>query len=714
LFREFRRFGRIRDIGMQPSTSKDTPRWATVQFTRLRGATSARNCAHGDVVGSTTLALSYVKEDAEHVVLQWLREHSKFAIPLAAAALIAAIYAVFDPIREFSVENKITGRFDLTRIPFFGDVRRAAMRSFLHRSTGPKEEVAAWESLSDRSSHLRAILEEPPESFVVIVGPHGSGKTRVVDQATAGKKYRVVIDAAKLARQPNELAQMSQLAKQLGWWPVFNSIIGITNAIDLMVKATTGGNAGISATPDSQVRRILETLTLVLANMRRRTTDRLQTGGGSRDRRNRGSHWLDVSAGSVPSADVPVIVLDAVVDKDLAFAPIILEWAAGVVEAGLAHCIVTTSSISGYHEVQRSQTQSDASLLTLDDASPMEAVTLLQHQLAPASGDAQQAQAQAAVSDDSIVHAAKVLGGRWEDLQLLVQRVHAGEKVDTALDGIIQRAVTEVRKRAFADSAEAKQNIYTWTPEQFWYLLTELTQREEVEYDLVRSSPLFAGNGEALLGMAEVDLITMEYDYDRPARIRAGRPVFYAAFAHIMADVGFSDTMTVRMHRRFIDLETAKIRKAEEELALLNVFRTTSDAHAALTAGMAAIAAARGGSGGSKSATAGGLYPEAFLAQATGDAGGSGVAQPARASQSWLGWLFGVGSQNKAAAAAAARGGLEPSRSDSGLRRAAVPGVPQELQGRVRFLLQSIDKSQAKIDQWTEDCRARARRRATA
>ncbi|KAJ2711878.1 mitochondrial escape protein 2, partial [Coemansia spiralis] len=234
LYREFRRFGRILDIGMQPSTSKDTPRWATVHFTRLREATSARNCAHGDVVGSTRLALSYIKEDAEHVVVQWLREHSKFAIPLAAAALIAAIYAVFDPIRELCVENKITGRFDLLRIPLLGDVRRAAMRSLLRGSTAPKEEVTVWEGLADRSDRLRSILDDPPESFIVVVGPHGSGKTRVIDQATAGKKYRVVIDAAKLARQPNELAQMSQLAKQLGWWPVFNSIIGITHAIDLM------------------------------------------------------------------------------------------------------------------------------------------------------------------------------------------------------------------------------------------------------------------------------------------------------------------------------------------------------------------------------------------------------------------------------------------------------------------------------------------------
>ncbi|KAJ2702240.1 mitochondrial escape protein 2, partial [Coemansia spiralis] len=442
------------------------------------------------------------------------------------------------------------------------------------------------------------------------------------------------------------------------------------------------------------------TLTLVLAKMRRKRTEQQQQAG-------RSSHRLDARAGTVSPADVPVIVLDALVDKDLTCAPIILEWAASIVEAGLAHCIIATSSISGYHEVQRSQPQSAVSLLSLDDASSMEAITLLQQQLAPTSTGTQQTHPQVAVSDDSIAHAAKLLGGRLEDLQLLVQKVHAGERVDAALESIIQRAITEVRKHAFADDAEVSQSSHTWTPEQFWYLLTELAQGEEVEYDRVRSSLLFAGNDAALLGLAEAELITMVYDYDRPARIRAGRPVCYAAFARIMADVGFSSTMTIRMNRRFIDIETAKIRKAEEELALLNVFRATADAHTALTAGMAAVAAARGGD-----PAAGGLCPEAFLAQAARAAGGGGVAQ---APQSWLGWLFGAGSRNQAGAAAAQReselrGG---DCTESGEQRAAVPGVPHELQGRVRFLLQGIHDSQLKIDRWAEECRARALRLAS-
>ncbi|KAJ2809080.1 mitochondrial escape protein 2 [Coemansia guatemalensis] len=742
IYKELREFGRIVDITHQPSTNKDTPHWAEVHFTKLRGATSARNCVHGDVVGATKLGLSYVKEDREHVVLQWLKEHSKFTIPLAAAGLIAAIYAVFDPIREFFVENKITHRFDLSQIPLLGNVRRAAMRSLLRRDMAPKEEVTAWTGLADQSARLASILDEPPESFVIVTGPHGAGKTRVMEQATAHKKYRVVIDANKLGAEHSELEQMTTLARQLGWWPVFNSIIGITNTIDLMVTATTGTNAGISATPASQVRKILETLALVLSNIRR---DRLRHANADAQRARKASHG---AAGhgyvaplpTVPPEDIPVIVLENFMDKELKFTPDILDWAASIVEAGLAHCIVTTSNISGYHDIQRAQPHSAANLLSLDDASPMEAVTLLQQQLVPVGlshtantgahaddSDAAKEDSHSveAVSDDGIATAAKTLGGRLEDLQLFVQKVKAGESAAGALEDIIQRSITEVRKHAFADDAEVGQNDHTWAPEQFWYLLTELAMHEDVEYDRVRNSALFAGKDEALLGLAEAQLITMVYDNDRPSRIRAGRPVYYAAFTRIVKDPGFSSSMTVKMNNKFIDLETAKIRKAEEELALLDVFRASVDSHTALTSAMAMLAASRESSGYAKRSSGswrrGGdakddeaLHPEAFIAQAA-DAGSAGSAKveetQAGSSRSWLGWLFGRSSQNQQPANAQGGSG-STADADGGWagaqRPSVIAGIPHELQGRVQFLLQSIHASQLKIDRWDRECRARA------
>ncbi|KAJ1796532.1 mitochondrial escape protein 2, partial [Coemansia sp. RSA 2599] len=341
-----------------------------------------------------------------------------------------------------------------------------------------------------------------------------------------------------------------------------------------MVAATTGSKAGISATPESQVRRILECLALVLNKIRQNTQKKLARAGPE--------HLS--SSKTQPPATVPVIVLDNFMDKDLPFTNVILEWAASVVEAGLAHCVVTTSGISGYHEIQRAQPQRAASLISLDDATPMGAISLLQKQLSAQQQQQQEtgdgddgAMTTAAdiATSDEIAMAAGVLGGRLEDLQLFVQKVQSGESPAAALEDIVQRSITEIRKYAFANDSEVGQCEHTWTPEQFWYLLTELAHHDSVEYDRMRNSALFAGNDVALLGLAEAQLITMTYDNDRPSRIRPGRPVYGVAFDRILEDPGFASSMSIKMNKKFIELETAKIRKAEEELALLNVFRAS-------------------------------------------------------------------------------------------------------------------------------------------
>ncbi|KAJ1643088.1 mitochondrial escape protein 2, partial [Coemansia asiatica] len=739
LFKEFRQFGKIVDIETQPTSCKDTPRWAIVHFARLRAATSARNCVHGDVLGTTRLQLSYVREQHENLLLKWIREHQKFIIPLGAAALIAAIYAIFDPIREFCVENKITGRFDLSKMPLIGGVRQAAIRNILRRghtdSAGAiDQEVSAWTGLVEQRERLAAFLNEPPESFIVVSGPHGSGKTAVVEQATQDKQYRIVIDANKLGSQHSELEQMTMLARQLGWWPVFNSIIGITNTIDLMVAATTGSKAGISATPESQVRRILETVALVLNKIRQNTQKNMANSGSEQSSPSK----------TQPPATVPVIVLDNFMDKDIPFTKVILEWAASVVEAGLAHCVVTTSGISGYHEIQRAQPQRAASLISLDDATPMGAISLLQKQLSSLSYAQQQQEeddedqgnlssADMATSDE-IAMAAGVLGGRLEDLQLFVQKVQAGENPSSALEDIIQRSITEIRKYAFANDSEVGQCEHTWTPEQFWYLLTELAHHDSVEYDRMRNSALFAGNDVALLGLAEAQLITMTYDNDRPSRIRPGRPVYGAAFDRILEDPGFASSMSIKMNKKFVELETAKIRTAEEELALLNVFQASVDANNALTTGIALMAAANGSghrrSRGSRDESSDAILPEAYIAQAlrasspaaasaTASATGAtanGAAPSSRDSskqqkQSWRDWLLRRPTKAKTTAGADVNANADAEGSLP--VPTVVPGIPHELQGRVQFLLQTIQKSQQKIDRWDAESHANAVRLAS-
>lgn len=49
LYDEFREFGRLLDIRVLSPSSKDLPRYATVEFYTMRSACAARNCLHGMV-----------------------------------------------------------------------------------------------------------------------------------------------------------------------------------------------------------------------------------------------------------------------------------------------------------------------------------------------------------------------------------------------------------------------------------------------------------------------------------------------------------------------------------------------------------------------------------------------------------------------------------------------------------------------------------------
>lgn len=57
------------------------------------------------------------------------------------------------------------------------------------------------------------------------------------------------------------------LAKQVGYFPVFTWATSMSGLIDTMVAATTGQKAGLSTTPDSQIKNILETVAIALRDI---------------------------------------------------------------------------------------------------------------------------------------------------------------------------------------------------------------------------------------------------------------------------------------------------------------------------------------------------------------------------------------------------------------------------------------------------------------
>lgn len=57
------------------------------------------------------------------------------------------------------------------------------------------------------------------------------------------------------------------LAKQVGYFPVFTWATSMSGLVDTMIAATTGQKAGLSTTPDSQIKNILETVAIALRDI---------------------------------------------------------------------------------------------------------------------------------------------------------------------------------------------------------------------------------------------------------------------------------------------------------------------------------------------------------------------------------------------------------------------------------------------------------------
>lgn len=61
----------------------------------------------------------------------------------------------------------------------------------------------------------------------------------------------------------------------------------------------------------------------------------------------------------------------------------------------------------------------------------------------------------------------------------LIHKVRSGQSVEDAVEDIINRGVTELRKNAFGDDAEDAKNL-PWTSEQAWTVLKTLSKQAEV------------------------------------------------------------------------------------------------------------------------------------------------------------------------------------------------------------------------------------------
>lgn len=585
LFALFRKYGRIADITTQPSDSKVLPKYAMLDFAFTRDGIMARNCMHGLVISEaegggkagTKLRLSYEQKVKAHHIWDWISSHPRIVIPLLAALLAGVSVMIFDPIREFFIEAHITKRFHLSDNKIFQWFRRQTT-DILSFTRHKREDHGLKEVVTHRRDieQLRTWLLESADTFIVVQGPRGSGKEELVlDQALGGRKDVLIIDCKPVVEAKAESTTIKKLAGQVGYRPVFSWANQLSSLIDLAIQGTTGVKSGFSETLDSQLNKILENTAAALKRVS--LADRKKDGADAK--------MSDDAFLEAHPERRAVVVIDNFLLKNEETSIVydkLSQWSAALVQANIAHVIFLTSDASHSKplakampdRVFRAITLGDLTdevakryvLSHLDQTKPKHENTTAQlgeddekpqseNKQTPKDGQGGKTQnddektvklygdAETQIKDASfekeLDEAISVLGGRLTDLEFLARRMKTGLSPHDAAQEIIDQSAGEIIKLFILSRSPERK----YSPEQAWVLIKEIAKKESLRYNEVLLSNTFAAStsgaddGEvALESLAAAELITVKNHGGRPRTIEAGRPVYQAAFNHLLRD----------------------------------------------------------------------------------------------------------------------------------------------------------------------------------
>ncbi|KAI0060858.1 hypothetical protein BV25DRAFT_1839423 [Artomyces pyxidatus] len=628
LYNAFRPYGRILDL-TPPAPVPGAPfRASTLTFEAFRSAVVARNVTHGLTLGSTRLRTAFQPPVQAHVIRDWITGHPRISIPVLVFLLGTLTYTVFDPVRAFMVEAHVLNWLNFRESRMYQWLRRNTIdRLYLKTSDADNDADAegAWQERQEALSSLQNYLGDLPNTAAFIHGPQGSGKGRMLARLLSDKKRAtLVIDCAELTRASSDMRLIDGLARQTGYWPVFTFLNSMNNLIDLASVGLIGQKAGLSSSVPDQVKQILEVVGTALRRasgtrkkqaekMRGREAHTTEDEARRRERIELGV-WSDPRMGpiagngimaelgtgeeawkqededvrrvaiaeptemnevggkerdsedSLAVASLPIVLIKnfAVGEKEEVMT-VFAQWIAALVEGQVAHVIVVSDNRENSKVLAKALPSKPLQFIALYDADAGSALQFVKSRLRDANVDV-------AFTSEQTAYIER-LGGRASDLASLIHKVRSGLTVEEAVEDIIHRGVSELRKNAFGDDAEDAKSL-AWTREQAWAVLKALSKYNEVPYhDMLVNYP-FKGDEAALRNMEKSELVTIGTHYGRPSVIRPGKPVYRYVFERLVSDPIFSATQELASNLKLIDAAEATVRVCEQELSTL---RTIGD-----------------------------------------------------------------------------------------------------------------------------------------
>lgn len=610
LYMLFRRYGRIIDI--EPGSP------STIKFRYLRAAICAKNCITGISLdgGKTTLHLQYQPDLKVNKIGEFISNHQRIAIPIILAIIAGVAVLIFDPIRQFFIEEKIAHRFSLStyrnnryfkfimapilqveKVFFSGydyigeKLNSECQKDVISNESDLDDDSSIegdnlWNERYEKIKQLKLWILENVGTFIIINGPKGAGKKELVIDNTLMedenlRKKILYLDVDAMVKSRSETKLIENVASQLGYFPVFGWLNLMSQFIDLGVQSFTGQKSGLSESKETQIKNMFTLASQAIKSVALSEYDsykaEVMKKRTRQEHRLRANPDLDIKLEEVMKEDEylqqhpevkPIVVINKFSSKadnhDFIY-KMISDWSASLIQSNLGHVVFITNDIGSLSHLNQALPNQVFKVLSLNDANEKGSYNYVMNQLKDLTRYEK--------FDSSLISKClKPLGGRMLDLQSFIRRVRSGESPQEALDELVNQAVEQITN-FFLHNLTTKDdtNFKNWSPTEVWELIKFLSNSDSISFnELTSKSSLFKNDNsslEVLSSLEKNDLITLKREKGVIHHITTGRPIYKAAFKNIIEDEEIFRGFESNFLSNLISVETTKLKKYEAELS---------------------------------------------------------------------------------------------------------------------------------------------------
>lgn len=609
----FRRYGKILDLEPQ---NKTTP-YATVNFLGIRSAISAKNCITGLILngGETSLHLQYIPTKKVNYLTEFVSNHQRIAVPIFLALFATIAVLIFDPIRQFFIEEKISHKYSFTisgdnkylkfvssplfkvqawfcsSYDYIGETLNTKCHEDIISNESDLDESeeltgnSLWTERNEKIKQLKLWIYENINTFIIVKGPKGSGKRELVVEDTLMsdaelRKKVLFIDCESIVKARSERKLIEDLANQLGYFPVFSWLGSVSQFIDLGVQSITGQKSGLSESKETQVKNMFlltnQAVRSVALNDYNQYKKEVSRKRKRQEHRKRQNPELDIKLEEVmreeeylqqhPEAK-PIIVINKFVSKadnpnDFIY-KMVSDWSASLIQANLAHVIYIITDVGSVLQLNNSLPNQVFKTITLNDASEAGGYQYVMNHIRDLKYES--------IDGNVIKKSLAPLGGRLLDLQSFIRRLRSGETPHEALDELVTQAAEQITTFFLYNNTKAENyDFKNWQPTHVWELIKLLVKSDTIKFsDLTQKSVLFKSDNDTLATLSALeknDLITLKREKGMLNAITIGRPIYKAAFQALIEDVEIYKSFEINHYNNLITMETNKIHKLEQEM----------------------------------------------------------------------------------------------------------------------------------------------------